>query len=532
MDEVIILAKGETKRDCPHDVEVWGVKDVGIQEECLGKRMDKIFDFEVRKPGYMHKFGDSPPPIVSWQDYADIKYPLEEIKEKFNSEYFTNTVCYQIAYAMYLGIKKIRMYGVDAPFGYPYFLEKAGIEYWIGKAEQYGVEVEICEGSHLLRTKDGQIYGSKVGGTILLYMSERLSLLNLLPKMGRWQDVYISNLTRATLAITTDEGETYGVEIAQNVNGDVTYKSKQEFTKSIWFPDWAWYYLRDMLTRYESMGKLPVTALSVYDKIAKYGRADEEDKRDVRVSFILTTKDRPQFLTHTLDNAEKLLGEDDELIIVDGNSTEETRGIISQHSKLVTKVIIGSDISAAHAFNKGVLSAKGKYLMQHPDDDILFPEGVADAMEFMEDNPDIDLLVCGGTKRGRDGDFRTWAPPNYGQHPSDVFTYGACGTGFFYRRSVFPRVGLLDANHRVPDQEFALRVMSLGQVRFLPTKMYLHPIYEHSTSVQNIEEAKEQHRQLVRRYCSRSYLWRQRLFVKLARVQKWLGHIPILSSRK
>ena len=50
-----------------------------------------------------------------------------------------------------------------------------------------------------------------------------------------------------------------------------------------------------------------------------------------RISFVLTTKNRAPYLEKALQNFKELLGENDELIIVDCNSTDGTREIIRRN---------------------------------------------------------------------------------------------------------------------------------------------------------------------------------------------------------
>ena len=66
-----------------------------------------------------------------------------------------------IVYAIEMGYRKIRFYGVDMALIDEYQTEKGGIEYWLGYARGIGKEVWIAEGSTLLRTVTGKPYGIK-----------------------------------------------------------------------------------------------------------------------------------------------------------------------------------------------------------------------------------------------------------------------------------------------------------------------------------------------------------------------------------
>jgi len=90
---------------------------------------------------------------------TSMKYPLREIVAKFGITYFSNTICYMIAYALYKGVKSIDFFGVRMAYGSEYTNEKAGLEFWIGYAMGKGVKIKVHGESALLKTKTGRLYG-------------------------------------------------------------------------------------------------------------------------------------------------------------------------------------------------------------------------------------------------------------------------------------------------------------------------------------------------------------------------------------
>ena len=73
-------------------------------------------------------------------------YPLEEIVEKYKSRFFTNTISYMIAYAIYSGYTKISIYGVDMELDGEYSFERPSVTYWTGFARGCSIEVNIASG--------------------------------------------------------------------------------------------------------------------------------------------------------------------------------------------------------------------------------------------------------------------------------------------------------------------------------------------------------------------------------------------------
>ncbi len=92
-----------------------------------------------------------------------------------------------------------------------------------------------------------------------------------------------------------------------------------------------------------------------------------------RISFLLATKNRAPYLKKALSNINKLVGPDDELIIIDGNSTDGTEGIIQEYIDVIDIFVSEPDKSEAHAFNNAILLSKVKYIKLLTEDDTFYP---------------------------------------------------------------------------------------------------------------------------------------------------------------
>lgn len=154
MREVIILGSAPSGIECPFDAEVWGLNDVCVQ--YAGRHFDKLIVTDpIDNQEDIDNLKSYGIPIVSPHDYADESYPVSEIRKTFPvygtwGLYATNTCARAIALALYLGYEKIRLYGVDQnTIGY--IAAKGTVEYWIGRAHERGVIVDIQEESCLLQ---------------------------------------------------------------------------------------------------------------------------------------------------------------------------------------------------------------------------------------------------------------------------------------------------------------------------------------------------------------------------------------------
>ena len=268
LKDVILLAKGESRVLCPFDAEeVWCVNDVGNDELFKDKKVHKIFRFDDTTPEFLARIKEKGAPIISWREYADIQYPLEEIQKLFKTTYLNNTIAYMIAYAAYTRVKKLRLFGVDAPYGGIYEVERSGVEYWIGRAQERGMEVIPCEGSHLLRTITGELYGKPREGNIQLYFGERLNLLNILPLSGTYKEMELASLARWLIIPKQRECKDHEIQIQKSPNGAISYHCPKEFAAKVWLKEECWEYVTDIMKKLDKAGKLPVDAVTIYRKM-------------------------------------------------------------------------------------------------------------------------------------------------------------------------------------------------------------------------------------------------------------------------
>lgn len=80
-----------------------------------------------------------------------VLYPLQDVVDNLRFSYFNSTVAYTLAYAIYIDVKEVQLYGCD-------FLQndtndgrkgRACVEYWIATAIARGIRVVIANSSTL-----------------------------------------------------------------------------------------------------------------------------------------------------------------------------------------------------------------------------------------------------------------------------------------------------------------------------------------------------------------------------------------------
>jgi hypothetical protein len=154
--------------------ETWAINAMGsiIQHDRLFVMDDLPYFHKVSKEtnkalvGYNVWLHKHPGPIYAQKAYKDfpgaVEYPLEAVLNVIQYPYINNTTAYALCYAIYLGVKHIKLYGMDFTYANNRGFAEAGracIEHWIRDACWRGIKVTIAPSSTLMDTHNRQFYG-------------------------------------------------------------------------------------------------------------------------------------------------------------------------------------------------------------------------------------------------------------------------------------------------------------------------------------------------------------------------------------
>jgi len=187
MKKVAILGTAPGWEDAPFDDtswEIWGISRLynfiprwdrwfelhQLEQVCeTWADGDKAAESAARKV-YHEWLGSQDKPIYLQEERPDlvpsgIRFPLDEIRrfiqeitgEDEPEAYFTNTIAYLIAFAMYEGAEEIGVFGVDMALDAEFGTQRPSCEYFIGLARGRGIKTHIPERSDLLKTTE--LYG-------------------------------------------------------------------------------------------------------------------------------------------------------------------------------------------------------------------------------------------------------------------------------------------------------------------------------------------------------------------------------------
>ena len=220
----------------------------------------------------------------------------------------------------------------------------------------------------------------------------------------------------------------------------------------------------------------------------------------MNASVVLCTYNRASRLSRALESLSDLdvpAGLDWELLVVDNNSTDDTRAIVEQaaaEARLPCRYLFEAHPGKSFALNTGIARALGRVVV-FTDDDVTFDRGWLRALLAAFDAPD-----CAGAG-GQIVPVWPGPPPRwysetgpYGLRaavvryqletpgPVSLPPYGA---NMAYRRETFERYGAFRTDigpqargvMRGEDSEFGLRVLAGGErVVYVPSSIVYHPV--------------------------------------------------------
>lgn len=168
MKKVAILGCADSWSFAPFDdlsVEIWTFNHLMFERT---PRFNRYFDLHIPHKNWFNSFPEYTEFLKENQKklYIMGEHPdfpnaniidWEKMLKKFRHSYFTSSIAWLIAIAIYEKYNEISLYGVDLIRSDEYAEQKPCIEYWIGYAEGKGIKVNIQDSSNLMRPKE--LYG-------------------------------------------------------------------------------------------------------------------------------------------------------------------------------------------------------------------------------------------------------------------------------------------------------------------------------------------------------------------------------------
>lgn len=165
INRIIIIGKSPSWEDAPMGGHTWGVNDLVLTrpveltfemhdiDKILKTKWRDNINAEIKE---INRLGI---PVVTREKHkllpTSIPFPIDEMPVK----YFTSSVAYMVAYAIYNQATAIDIYGVHCDDKGEFFYEKPCIEFWMGHAVGRGIAVAVYGATTLLTPPFKGLYG-------------------------------------------------------------------------------------------------------------------------------------------------------------------------------------------------------------------------------------------------------------------------------------------------------------------------------------------------------------------------------------
>jgi glycosyltransferase involved in cell wall biosynthesis len=203
-----------------------------------------------------------------------------------------------------------------------------------------------------------------------------------------------------------------------------------------------------------------------------------------RFSVVVPAYQAASTLAETLDAILEQTFGDWECVVVDDGSTDDTLRIALEYAArdLRIRVVHQENQGTAGAYNAGVSSATGDFVVICSADDILLPEHLSRMSAFIDSEDGYDIYSSNGYFWSPGDSRQLCYGPGQGERIhslelGDVIRRCFFSVGAAYRRELFATVGGYRLGVYGEDYDFWLRAMASGaRHRYLPEALSLHRV--------------------------------------------------------
>ena len=190
------------------------------------------------------------------------------------------------------------------------------------------------------------------------------------------------------------------------------------------------------------------------------------------VSVITPSFNQAPFLEETIESVLAQSYPRIEYIVMDGDSTDGTQAILRRYVGQLAKCVSEPDAGQTDAINKGLALATGEIFAWLNSDDRLLPHAVAEAVDFLQANPEAGMVYG-------DADYIDGEGRRVGRFPSAQTDYTRLRRGYvhipqqaaFFRARLWRMVGPLDPTfYFAMDYDLWVRIASVTVLRYHPRR--------------------------------------------------------------
>ncbi len=204
------------------------------------------------------------------------------------------------------------------------------------------------------------------------------------------------------------------------------------------------------------------------------------------VTIITPTFNRAAFLRETIKSVLDQNYKNIEYIILDGNSYDNTKEVVSEFGK---KIIFDSHENRGeqYAVNKGLKMAKGELIGVVNSDDPILPGAIKEIVKTFQENPKTIGVYSDWIKINEKGkEIEKMVLPDYSLSNMLKMHNMTPGPATFFRKEAVKKLKKRDDNFRyVSDFDFILRAALLGDFKRIPKFLATFRIHPGAATLKN-----------------------------------------------
>ena len=209
---------------------------------------------------------------------------------------------------------------------------------------------------------------------------------------------------------------------------------------------------------------------------------NHKDVKEPAISVVIPCFRSGKLLSEAIESVLKQTDTDWELILVDNNSSEDTKRVIAKYVNLFPekiRMIHENEQGVCSARNRGILDARGVYVALLDDDDLMYPDRLSLQKNALEKNP--SAILCYGAMDKVSGDnsliLESCVSGNHFTHflgQSSIIARKflivldfkeLMPSTMFFRKKTAIRAGLFDTHFNpcfLEDTDFCFRMSQIG----------------------------------------------------------------------
>lgn len=182
----------------------------------------------------------------------------------------------------------------------------------------------------------------------------------------------------------------------------------------------------------------------------------------MKISIITVCKNSEKTIETTIKSVISQTYKNIEYIIIDGDSKDRTKDIVSSYGDHISKFVSESDKSLWEAMNKAVKLATGDFLYFINSDDYIYNRNVIDdVVKFINEKPELDFIYGDVEVRQPQGEILILKSPDPNEIIESMILRGTIPhVGSFIKANLFQIIGLYNENYRLAsDYEWITKLM-------------------------------------------------------------------------